>query len=85
MKLPEISREAWLAISMAVERKDPISNLEQVGVAQRMINLLHDHKIYDMEDLVGRRREDLLAMGNFGERQLQSLFSALSKYHLVED
>lgn len=85
MKFPQIGQEAWLAISEGVERKDPVSNLEQVGVGQRMINLLHDHKIYDMEDLVARRPEELLGMNNFGERQLQSLFSALSKYHLVED
>lgn len=85
MKLPEIGIEAARAISRAVGEKAPVSNLEMVGIGQRMINLLHSNKIYDMEDLMNKRREELLSLNNFGMRQLQILFSALSKYHTIED
>jgi DNA-directed RNA polymerase alpha subunit len=85
MKLIEIGEEAQLAISRAVRRKDPISNLEQLGIGQRMINIFHSNKIYDMDDLMHRKKEELLCITNFGERQLHKLFLALSNYHLIED
>lgn len=80
-----MTNKAQEAISEAVKHKHPISNLEQVGIGQRMINLLHDNKIYDMEDLMNKRREDLLSIPNFGERQLEKLMSALAMYDTVED
>lgn len=83
--MTQIGQEAAKALDTASKRGDPISNLEQVGISQRIINILHENRVYDMEDLLGKRKEDLLAMNNFGQRQLDILFSALAKYHLVED
>jgi DNA-directed RNA polymerase alpha subunit len=80
----QIGSDAARALEAAAKRGDPVSNLEQLGVGQRIINILHENKVYDMEDLLGKRREDLLGMNNFGTKQLGILFSALSKYHLVE-
>lgn len=80
----QIGSDAVKALKAAAKRGDPVSNLEQLGVGQRIINILHDNRIYDMEDLLGKRREDLLGMNNFGTKQLEILFLALSKYHLVE-
>jgi DNA-directed RNA polymerase alpha subunit len=80
-----IGKQAAEAIFNAVKNKHPVSNLEQLGIGQRMINLLHDNKIYDMEDLMLRKREQLMSMSNFGERQMHKLFSALANYHLVEE
>lgn len=84
-KLPEITEQAMQALKVAVAEKHPVSNLEEIGVTPRMINLLHANNIEDMEHLMSRKREDLLAMQNFGQRQLEILFDALSKYHLIED
>lgn len=73
------------SISIAVDEKHPISVLEQLGVSQRMINLLQANGINDMHDLMYKSREDLLKMQNFGTRQLQILFEAISKFNLIED
>jgi DNA-directed RNA polymerase alpha subunit len=85
MKLPEVGPEAQVAIRRGVDRKDPISNLEQLGIGQRMINLFQLNRINHMGELMNARREELLKMNNFGERQLHKLFAALSNYHLLED
>jgi DNA-directed RNA polymerase alpha subunit len=85
MKLTEIGKEAQAAIRNAVVEKHPVSNLEQLGVSQRLINLLQTNGINHMGDLLENRRESLMKLQNFGEKQMQVLFDALSKYHLVED
>jgi DNA-directed RNA polymerase alpha subunit len=84
-KLPEISQKAKLALTQAALRKDPVSNLEELGIGQRMINLFHDNEIHHMEDLLTRKQQELLALSNFGETQLHKLFYALSNYHLLEE
>jgi DNA-directed RNA polymerase alpha subunit len=85
MKLTEIGKEAQTAIRNAVVEKHPVSNLEQLGVSQRLINLLQTNGINHMGDLLENRKESLMKLQNFGEKQMQVLFDALSKYHLVED
>jgi DNA-directed RNA polymerase alpha subunit len=85
MKLTEIGKEAQAAIRNAVVEKHPVSNLEQLGVSQRLINLLQTNGINHMGDLLENRKESLMKLQNFGEKQMQVLFDALSKYHLVED
>ena len=85
MKLPQIGQKAMAAISEAVARKDPISNLEELGIGQRMINLFQANGIEHMGDLMYRQQSQLLSMSNFGERQLYKLFLALSNYHLLGD
>lgn len=86
MKLPEISEKARFALADAAKRKDPVSNLEELGIGQRMINVFNENGIQNISDLINRKQEDLLRMPNFGERQLYKLFVALSNYHLlVED
>lgn len=84
MRLPEIGEKARIAIGEAMDRKDPVSNLEELGIGQRMINLLHENKVHNMDDLIKKRPNDLLEMANFGEKQLYKLFVALSNYHLLE-
>ena len=85
MNLPIMSEEAMLAISSAVKERHPISNLEELGVTQRMINLLQTNGIQDMSDLMHKNKKELLKIQNFGEKQLYVLFEALSKYHSFPD
>jgi DNA-directed RNA polymerase alpha subunit len=85
MKLAEISKEANDAMRIAALERHPVSNLEQIGISQRMINLLQSNGINDMFELLNTKKEDLLKLQNFGPRQLQILFEAMSKYHLVEN
>lgn len=85
MNLPIMSEEAMLAISSAVKERHPISNLEELGVTQRMINLLQTNGIQDMSDLMHKNKKELLKIQNFGQKQLYVLFEALSKYHSFPD
>jgi DNA-directed RNA polymerase alpha subunit len=85
MKLAEISKEADEALRIAAIERHPVSNLEQIGISQRVINLLQSNGINDMLDLLSIKKESLLKFQNFGPRQLQMLFEAMSKYHLVEN
>jgi len=85
IKLAKISEEAAKAIAIAAKEKHPVSILEQLGVSQRLINLLHSNGIDNMHDLLHKSKEELLLFQNFGTRQLQILFEAISKYHLIED
>ena len=73
------------AISVAVNERHPISNLEELGVGQRMINLLQTNGVNDMNDLMHKEKDQLLKMQNFGQKQLHLLFDALSKYHSLSD
>jgi DNA-directed RNA polymerase alpha subunit len=83
-KLPAIPAEAIAAIKKGVEEKHSVSNLEQLGINQRLINLLESHGIRNLEQLMTHRKENLLNIPNFGERQLVTLFQALSKYNELE-
>jgi DNA-directed RNA polymerase alpha subunit len=85
MKLAIIASEAERAIRIAVQQDHPVSNLEQLGVSQRLINLLQANGINNMKDLMLKKKEDLLKIDHFGKRQLEILFDAFSKYHMVEN
>lgn len=81
----EIGEEAMKAINKAVKNRSPVSELEQIGVSQRLINLLQKNGINTIHDLMFKSRGELLEMKNFGRKQLEVIFVALSKYHLVDE
>lgn len=81
----KVSNEAMSAISDAVREGHSIFCLEQLGVSQRVINLLYDNKIRSVADLVEKSATQLLSIPNFGESNLRSVIGALSKYHMIED
>lgn len=85
IKTPAITAEAMKSISIAVDERHPISCLEQLGVSQRLINLLQSNGINDMHDLLHKSKNELLKIQNLGVRQLEVLFEAISKYNLIED
>ena len=81
--LPKISNDALGAIKIGVKENHSISNLEQLGVKQRLINLLELNGVTDLGHLLSLKKEALLSFPNFGEKQLFSIFEALSKYHTI--
>ena len=85
LELQKIGKEALDALSIAAKERHPIACLEQLGVNQRLINLLCINGINDINDLLHKSKDELLKLNNFGSRQLQILFEAMSKYHLIED
>lgn len=84
MNLPKICDAALEAIQVGVEQCHPISNLEQLGVTQRLINLLESNGIVKLGDLMYTRKEELLKFRNLGEKQLELIFNALDKYHRLD-
>lgn len=83
--LPKISHDAKTAIGVAVDNEDPIAVLEELGIGQRMINLLQENNVQNMKDLMNKKPKQLLSFKNFGQKQLYNLFIALSKYHLIDN
>jgi DNA-directed RNA polymerase alpha subunit len=81
----KISAEAMVAISNAVKEGHSIFCLEQLGVPQRVINLLYDSGVHSVSDLVEKSPDQLLAIQNFGINHLKAVLGSLSKYHTIED
>lgn len=55
--LPQISKEALVAIKKGVEEKHSVSNLEELGVSQRLINLLESNGIRDLSVLMTHKKK----------------------------
>lgn len=81
--MKQISNEALKALNTAVDEGHSISCLEQLGLTQRLINLLEMNGITEIKDLLYKTKQDLLKISNFGEKNLNLIFDALSKYHLI--
>lgn len=81
----KMSSEAIAAISLAVKEGHSVFCLEQLGVPQRVINLLYNNEIRSVASLVDKRPQNLLKIQNFGESNLRVVLDALSKYHTIED
>lgn len=81
----KIPKEAMIAISDAVKEKHSIFCLEQLGVSQRVINILYDNGIRSVADLVEKSPDQLLSISNFGKSHLKAVLGSLSKYHTIED
>lgn len=81
----EIPKEAVLAITSAVKEGHSIFCLEQLGVPQRVINVLYNNGVRSVSDLVEKSPEQLLAIQNFGRNHLRAVMGSLSKYHMIED
>jgi DNA-directed RNA polymerase alpha subunit len=85
IKLPVVSLEARKALTVGVNQRHPVVNLEELGATQRMINMLEDSGIFLLKDLLTQKPEQLLEIPNFGEKQLIHLFSCLAEYHTLQN
>lgn len=85
MDIAQISDEAMHALSVAVAERHSVSNLEQVGVSQRLINLLQSNGINSIGDLLYKERPDLMRLPHFGAKQMESILHGISMYHTVSD
>jgi DNA-directed RNA polymerase alpha subunit len=81
-KIPKIAEKA---LRHAAAGRHPVSNLEQLGINQRLINLLETNGMEDMFQLLSKNKDELLAIPNFGQKQLDILLESFSRYHLVEN
>lgn len=81
----EFSKEAITALQIAAKEKHSIVNLEQLGVSQKIINLLESYDLSTLDKLLNITKKQLLSIDNFGPKQLKILFNALSKYDALID
>ena len=83
----DIPRKAQIAIADGVQRGDAVAELEYLGLPVRTINILEESKyqITRLEDLLGRRRDELLEIPNFGENTLGELLDCLSRYNRLDE
>ena len=49
----------------------------EIGLSVRTTNCLEERGIFTVSDLLGRTREDLLSISNFGEKTLEEVYKAL--------
>ena len=82
-----ISGEARRAIAEGVRRGDPVANLEYLGLTLRTINILEnsEYGILDLEELVSRNRDELLAISNVTPSVMREILQSLARYHTLKD
>lgn len=85
MSLPNISPESLNALKKGVDENHQVAYLSELGVSQKVINLLDSVGICSLEQLLKCEKEKLLAIPNFGEKQLSVLFEALSNYESLAE
>jgi len=86
--LPKVPDEAREAIARGIEDDHPICNLEDLCkddhgkpcLSQRMLNQLESAGIITLEQLMNKKKQQLLAIPNLGPEGLKAIFLALSKY-----
>jgi DNA-directed RNA polymerase alpha subunit len=81
---PIIPKVALDALSLAADEEHSVFCLEQLGVPQRVINLLYDDGVKSVGDLLARTPERILEIPNFGPGQLRYVMDALSRYDQIE-
>jgi len=78
--LPSISEKSLDALRIGVSEHHHISHLSELGVSQKVINILDSEGVFSLESLLKKTKEELLSIPNFGEKQLSVLFKALGNY-----
>ena len=82
VQLPRIPPKARRAIIHGIKRNDSIAKLARLGLNQRIITLLEDseYQIISLRDLIMRRPEELMRLGNLGEKSLVAILACLARY-----
>ena len=87
IKKARFSDAARQAIARGIQRDDPVANLEYLGLTLRTINILEnsDFQITMLWQLVGRKRDELLAIPNVTPSVMDEILRSLSRYDKLED
>ena len=82
-----ISSRAKSAIAAGIARGDAVAQLEYLGFSPRYMNLLENSEmgIITLEQLLTRKRTELLEIPGFGQCALNELFGCLARYHELDD
>lgn len=82
----EIGDEAWEAIKKGMEEKEPVAQLQLLGLETRRINQLEEseYKIITLDQLMKFSPQGLLEIGWLGEQGVKAIYKCLAKYHELE-
>ena len=80
--IPKIAMDA---IQRGCVAKDPISNLEWLGVPLRVLHRLNEEGIVTLDELVVKQPDELLQIDSMGETSLRQLLTALSNYDQIKE
>ena len=84
--LKKIPKEAREAMAIAASEGAGISDLELLKFPARYINNLQEqHGITTMRELLNKKPEELIALRQFGDSALISLYQCLAKYHELQE
>lgn len=95
--VPSVAREveplstlsnSWVGPHLAAETAASLESrldegLDSVGLPQRLINALEKAGIVTVRDLLGRRREEILAIRNVGRLYIRQIFEALRRIGFI--
>ena len=86
MDISDIPKKAREAIKRGIRRGDAVVRMEFLELPLRIINLLEDskYKIVKLEDLLKRKREELLEIPSMAATSLNQVYAALSRYHELD-
>lgn len=79
---------SWVGSHLATETAASLESrldegLDSVGLPQRLINALEKAGIVTVRDLLGRRREEILAIRNVGRLYIRQIFEALRRIGFI--
>jgi DNA-directed RNA polymerase alpha subunit len=77
MAVTRIPIPAWAKNQKADDRFE--LSLSEIGLIVRTVNLLEEDGIFTVQDLLNCTPERLLAIPNFGEKTLETIYAALAK------
>jgi len=86
--IKEIAQEddpLGFAIAKAIEEETPVSELEALGVEERVCNMLEKRAIFTIADLLDTSEERLLKIPNMGKTCLSKIKRALQRLPELED
>jgi DNA-directed RNA polymerase alpha subunit len=79
-----ITKRTRRALEAGYARKDPIQDLELIGVELRIINALERHRIFTLDQLLSKTQEQILAIPNISKKQFKKLIAGLQQYERLD-
>lgn len=79
----KLNPQALAAIQDGITRGDGLAEMEDIGLSQRTINILENHGILTLEDLMFTSLGDLASIPHIGVTAINQLLDCLNKYYIL--
>jgi hypothetical protein len=82
----EVCQEAKEALARGIERNDPITHLEYLGIKWRTLAFLErsEHKVIFLPQLLNLTVEELSSVEGIGIGLVKMIYKSLNRYHEVD-